>query len=389
MTVLAPVIRKPNPVRSSTNRIKLGVFGFNIEGGCTLTSAPERHQAANWNLNLEIAQMADRAGLELLLPVGRWRGWGGQSNPMGVSFETYTWAAGLASVTEQIAVFATSHLSTVHPLFAAKQAATIDHISGGRFGLNMICGWFGREMAMFEGRQREHDQRYDHADEWLAIARLAWEDPGYFDYKGRFFTIDQAFSAPKPLNRPFLMNAGGSARGRRFCTQHCDAAYLILKHEDDDDVIRAQIRAYRDQARLEFGRRIQVWVYAYVVQEDSLAEARRKLDYYVNQHGDDAALDNVTQEIGIQSGMFKDQSDAERFRFHFKAGFAGVPLVGTAPMIVEQMQRWSQLGVDGLNLTWLDYRSGLQRFVAEVLPLMEQSGQRRPATAALSHEVSL
>lgn len=119
------------------------------------------------------------------------------------------------------------------------------------------------------------------------------------------------------------------------------------------------------------------------MQEDSLAEAERKLQYYANEQGDDAALDNVTREIGIQSGMFKDAADAERFRFHFKAGFAGVPLVGTAPMIVEQMQRWSDLGVDGLNLTWLDYRSGLARFVDEVMPLMEQAGQRQAATSTL------
>jgi len=138
MTTSNLSIRKPNPVRESKNKIKLGVFGFNIEGGCTLTTAPERHRAADWQSNVAIATLADRAGLELLLPVGRWRGWEGASNPMGVSYETYTWAAGLASVTNQIALFTTSHLSTVHPLFAAKQAVTIDHISGGRFGVNMI-----------------------------------------------------------------------------------------------------------------------------------------------------------------------------------------------------------------------------------------------------------
>lgn len=383
MTTREVFSHKPNPVRESKNRIKLGVFGFNIEGGCTLTSVPERHQAADWHNNLAIATMADRAGLEMLLPVGRWRGWDGKSNPMGESFETYTWAAGLASATDQIALFTTSHLSTVHPLFAAKQAATIDHISGGRFGLNIICGWFGKEMGMFGESQLDHDLRYDHADEWLHIAQSAWQEPSYFDFNGDFFNIEQGYSQPKPINRPFLMNAGGSTRGRRFCTQHCDAAFLILKHEDDDEVIRSQINSYRDQARLEFGREIQIWVYAYVVHEDTLEDAHKKLDYYVNQHGDDSALDNVTREIGIQSGMFKDTLDAERFRFHFKAGFAGIPLVGTSEMIVEQMQRWSELGVDGINLTWLDYRNGLDRFIREVLPLMEKAGQRDAYTPHL------
>ncbi|PCE21652.1 LLM class flavin-dependent oxidoreductase [Burkholderia ubonensis] len=368
--------RKPNPMLTSTNQMKLGVFALNIEGGCTFTRAPERLKADDWLGNLKVAKAADRAGFEALLPVGRWRGFGGDSNPMGVSYETYTWAAGLASVTDQIGILTTSHVSTVHPLFAAKQATTIDHISGGRFGLNIICGWNSAEMKMFDGTMREHDERYDHADEWIEVARRAWTHQGEFDLKGKYFNIERGFSEPKPLNRPFLMNAGGSPRGKRFCAQHCDAAYLIVKYQDGEDVARAQIQSYRDLARKEFGRDLQIWCYAYVIQRDTLAEAERDLDYYVNQMGDELACTNVTKEIGIESGMFKSTEDAERFRYHIKAGFAGVPLVGTPEMIVSQFQKYSDWGIDGICLTWLDYHSGIQDFVDGVLPLMEDAGLR-------------
>ncbi|KFG95212.1 luciferase [Burkholderia paludis] len=376
MANLTYASRKPNPMLSSTNQMKLGVFALNIEGGCTFTRAPERLKADDWLGNMKIAKAADRAGFEALLPVGRWRGFGGDSNPMGVSYETYTWAAGLASVTDQIGILTTSHVSTVHPLFAAKQAATIDHISGGRFGLNIICGWHGVEMKMFDGTMREHDERYDHADEWLEVARRAWTHHGEFDLKGKYFNIERGFSEPKPLNRPFLMNAGGSPRGKRFCAQHCDAAYLIVKYQDGEDVARAQIQSYRDLARKEFGRDIQIWCYAYVIQRDTLAQAERDLDYYVNQMGDEVACTNVTKEIGIESGMFKSTEDAERFRYHIKAGFAGVPLVGTPEMIVSQFQQYSDWGIDGICLTWLDYHAGIQDFVDGVLPLMEDAGLR-------------
>ena len=108
---------------------------------------------------------------------------------------------------------------------------------------------------------------------------------------------------------------------------------------------------------------------------DSLAEAHKYLDYYVNQHGDDVACNNITDQIGIQTGIFTAE-EAERFRFHFKAGWAGVPLVGTAEMIVDQFQNYSDLGVDGICLSWLDYQSGIDDFIAGVLPLMEQAGLR-------------
>lgn len=139
---------KPNPMRVSRNKMQLGVFSTNTEGGCTVTNAPERIRGDDWAGNLEIAKDADRAGFEAFIPVGRWKGFGGANNTGGVCYETYTWAAGIAALTDQIAVFTTSHLPTVHPLFAAKQAVTIDHISGGRFGLNILCGWYGAEMRI-------------------------------------------------------------------------------------------------------------------------------------------------------------------------------------------------------------------------------------------------
>ncbi len=368
-----PVARKQNPMLASRNKMKLGLFGINADCGCAITTAPERHMGDDWATMMEVCKTADRAGFESLIPVGRWRGFGGESDFNGIAFETYTWAAGLAAVTEQIAVVTTSHVPTVHPLFAAKQAATIDHISGGRFGLNIICGWFGPEMKMFGGTMMEHETRYAYADQWIEIVQKAWNDPGYFDYKSDFFNLTQAFSEPKPLNRPVLINAGGSPRGKRYCAQHCDVAFVIL-NQSDPDTTRKQIQSYRDNAA-EFGKDIQIWCYSYVVQRDSLAEANRYLDYYVNQMGDDVACNNITDQVGIQTGIFTPE-EAERFRFHFKAGWAGIPLVGTPEMIVEQFQTYSDLGVDGICLSWLDYQSGIDDFIAGVLPLMEQAGLR-------------
>lgn len=366
----------PNPMVSSPNRMGLGVFGLNVDCGCAITTAPERLRGDDWAKNLEVAKAADRAGFECLIPVGRWRGFGGESNFNGVCYETYTWAAGIAAVTDQIAVVTTSHVPTVHPLVAAKQATTVDHISGGRFGLNIICGWFGPEMRMFGGSMMEHDTRYEYADEWLAVARKAWTEPAYFDHGGKFFNVDRGFAQPKPLNRPVLINAGGSPRGKRFCAEHCDVAFLIM-NQASEEKMREQVQSYRDLARGEFGRDIKVWCYAYVVQRDTLEEAKQYLDYYVNRLGDDAAADNITKELGIQTGIFSPE-EAEQFKFHFKAGWAGVPLVGTPEMIVEQFKTYSDIGLDGICLSWLDYDTGIRDFVAGVMPLMEQAGLRVP-----------
>ncbi len=83
---------KPHPLKGP-NRLKLGVFSANADGGLAITDVPERWQAG-WEDNLTAAQIADRAGLEFLLPIARWKGFGGKNRVREWSFETFTWAAG-------------------------------------------------------------------------------------------------------------------------------------------------------------------------------------------------------------------------------------------------------------------------------------------------------
>jgi dimethylsulfone monooxygenase len=131
--------RETNPMFND-NKMKLGLFGTNCSYGLVMSHAPSTYEVT-WAHTKEIAQRADALGLEALVPIARWKGFGGTTNFNGNCFETYTWAAGLAEATENIAIFATSHLPAVHPIVAAKMATTIDHISGGRFGLNLVMGW--------------------------------------------------------------------------------------------------------------------------------------------------------------------------------------------------------------------------------------------------------
>ena len=131
-----------NPVRSSSNRLKLGVFAVNVSGGASMTDMPNTIKV-EWDESVAIARAAEQAGIEAIIPVARWKGMGGSTNFNHRNFETLTWAAGLAAATERIGVFATVHLPTIHPVRAAKEVATIDHISGGRFSLNMVAGGTG------------------------------------------------------------------------------------------------------------------------------------------------------------------------------------------------------------------------------------------------------
>ena len=100
--------RRLNPLFND-NKLKLGLFGVNVSNGCAITTVEGRHEVT-WPTSLAIARTADKHGYEAMVPVARWRGFGGESNFNGTNFETYTWAAGLGQATEDICVLTTSHV---------------------------------------------------------------------------------------------------------------------------------------------------------------------------------------------------------------------------------------------------------------------------------------
>src|ERR1700722_8108010 len=118
--------RDSNPTFGS-RRLKLGTFQTNLDSGCVMSDLEGRLDIT-WPNTVTLAQLGDEMGFEALVPVARWRGFGGATNPQGPGFETYTWAAGIAGATRNAGVVSTSHVALNHPIIAAKQSTVIDHI---------------------------------------------------------------------------------------------------------------------------------------------------------------------------------------------------------------------------------------------------------------------
>lgn len=372
--------RTTNPLFGA-NRLKLGLFATNVSHGCAMTLAEGRFEPTWPNVRAANA-LADAAGFEALVPIARWKGFGGPTNFNGTCFETFTWAAGLAALTERAAVFATAHVPTVHPILAAKQCTTIDHIAGGRFALNVVCGWFQPELAMFGAPVLEHDAGYAYAAEWLDVVRKLWTTEGEFDYTGRWFRVERGFHQPKPLQHPCppVMSAGSSAVGRRFAAQHADVAFTMVQPSDADQT-RAAIADLRRLAREEFGRELQVWGHGYVVCRPTEREAQEYLHYYVRERGDWEAVDHLTRIMGLQKQHLTPAA-LDGLKAQFVAGWGGFPLVGTPTQIVDRLAAASRLGLDGVTLSWVEYLPGLEQWITEVLPLLEQAGLRQPMPRA-------
>ena len=366
--------RSSNPLYN-TRKLKLGIFGSNLDRGCAISTI-EGALEINWPNTLTIAKLADEVEFEALVPVGRWKGFGGVTNFNGPGFETYSWAAGIGACTKCSAVFATSHVLTVHPVMAAKQATTIDHITGGRFALNVVTGWHRPEMEMFGAPFMQHDDRYGLAVEWLEIIKRLWTEDGEFDFEGRHFKISKGYLEPKPLQKPFppVMNAGNSEKGRDYAIRYCDVAFVNL-NRGDLSVSKAVIEDYRRRAREEFGRELQVWSHAYIVQGETEAEAKDYFDEYVHRKGDWEAATNLVETMGLNT-VGRSPEVLRAMKMHFIGGWGGFPLIGTKEQIVDGLAKLSGLGLDGVVVSWPRYIEDMRTFQRVTLPLLEQAGLR-------------
>lgn len=368
------VYRESGNPMFNDNKLKLGIFGSNCSSACAVTTA-ETSFEPTFEKNVEIARMLESAGFECMVPIARWRGFGGPSNFNGNCMETYTWAAALAAVTKSIYLFSTSHVPTIHPIVAAKMATTIDRISKGRFGINMVCGWFPPEMEMFGVKMMEHDNRYDYAAEWVEVMMKLWSEE-WFDYKGEHFTINQGFSDPKPLQnpRPLLISAGSSPKGRDFGAKYCDINFSVVEN------LEKGTKWVNDMKRLaweEYKREIGAFTFSYAVVRDTEKEAREYYNYYVHEKGDWEACNNICKAFGMESGSFSKEY-FDKFRENFVAGWGGYPLVGTPEQVTDKLLQLSGTGIDGTLITMVDYNSELPYWNEKVMPLLEQAGLRNP-----------
>jgi alkanesulfonate monooxygenase SsuD/methylene tetrahydromethanopterin reductase-like flavin-dependent oxidoreductase (luciferase family) len=352
------------------NRFKLGVFSANSDGGLTLTKVPERW-TAQWQDVVAVAQMADKAGIEFFLPIARWKGFGGEMNSREWSYETFTFAAALAAVTERIALFSTVHVPMVHPVFAAKAMATIDQASGGRAGLNIVCGWNPEEFGMF-GLEIIED-RYGQGLEWFEIMRRIHADTGPFDFDGTYYKLRAVSGRPAPVQRPrpVTLNAAFSPPGRDFAAKAVDFLFTTFSTIDKG---RETIADIATRAAKQ-GRDVGVYTTCHVVCRESQAEAEEYYEHYAVAMEDTVSVDHY---MGAKE-KFSGSHDANDYRLHRKrfAGGAGTyPLIGTPTRIAEEMVAIAEAGFAGTTVSFVNYRDELPFFIETVLPKLVKAGVR-------------
>ena len=359
------------------NALKIGLFGANCSSGRSATKVPERW-SASWPDCLALARLADQAGLDFMLPIARWKGYGGDTDFHGRSLETITWAVGLLGATKRMTVFGTVHAPLFHPLIAAKEFVTADHIGEGRVGVNIVVGWNEGEFDMFGVKQREHDLRYDYAQEWIDIVKQAWSRDDSFDFDGHYMKLKGARADPKPYGdtRPLLMNAGSSDAGQAFALRNCDAFFVATASSRTSLAGSATKVAEVKTAAQSLGRDIEVYTVGQVICRPTQKEADEYYQHVNIEHADWGAIDGMLANKSMTPQTMGEKEYEEKRRYFAATAVGGYPYVGTPDKVADELATISEAGMHGIGLSFVNFLDEVPYFCDEVLPRLERKGIR-------------
>jgi len=358
----------------NANRFKIGLFAPNCSGGLSMLKT--ELWDGSWEKNLEVARLADDAGLEFVLPLGHWhsaRGFTREDESQGLSFETVAWASALLAATREICIFSTLHVTLISPVFAAKMLVTADHVGHGRLALNVVTGADRRDWAQFGLPFPEHDARYAYTSEWVAIVKRIWTETTPFDHAGTYFNLKGVMAKPKPFggSRPLLVSAANSTIGRQFAAAHTDCLFLMV---NEIDSLADEVGVFRASA----GSAAPVLASGHMVARQTRKEAEEYYDYVVRELGDWEAADEAVERRA--KGRETPLAIMRRLKERLISGIGTYPVVGSYDDVAAVFGRMNEAGLGGMAVGLFDYLAEFPTIV-EVLARLERSGLRRSRVA--------
>lgn len=338
------------------------------------------------------------------------------------SFEPMTLLPALAAVTEHLGLIATSSTTYDEPFHVARRFASLDHISGGRAGWNLVTTSNPDSAKNFgHDEHMAHGERYARAREFFAVVTGLWDswaddafirdvDAGVFfnpdrlhvlNHKGPELSVRGPLNIARPVQGwPVIVQAGSSEAGRQIAAETAEAVFT------SQSTLAEGQRFYADvKGRMEkLGRPrddLKILPGAFVVVGDTLAEARRKralLDSLVHYDSaiaslsialghdasgfdPDAMLPDIPESNASQSGRERTIALGKRENLTVRqlaqrlGGYAGLAMVGTPAMIADEMEEWLVTeGSDGFNVMFPYLPGGLDDFVDQVVPELQRRG---------------
>lgn len=363
--------------RAKRQPLMLGLFLPIQNGGWTISTAP---RGTDWSFdyNARLIVQAEEAGFDLAFGLAQWlgsEGHGGATKYRKYTIDPLLATCGVAALTHNIMLISTVHvLYGWHPLHLAKLGATMDHMTNGRWGLNLVTGFRPNEIDMFGLDPIPHDERYVRAAEFTEMLDQLWRSEADVTWTGDYWSLKDAYVSPKPVNgRPILVNAGSSEAGLDYAATYSDLIFITSPGGAEIGAALETLPAHTARIKAlaaERGREVRTVINPHVICRDTEREVEEICQAILD--GEDApAVDSL---VGTMQ-----RGDQESWRGHERRQRViggNIQIFGTPEQVVEQFAALKDAGCDGLQINFFDFAPDLAYFADKVLPLMRQAGLR-------------
>jgi pyrimidine oxygenase len=359
--------------------MQLGVFLPIANNGWIVSTASPQYMPT-YALNRDICVEAERAGFDFALSMVKFRGFGGQTEYWDYAVDAFTLMAALAEATSTLELHASVASPTLHPAMTARMIATMDDISGGRVGVNMVSGWNKQEylqMGMWPGDEF-YGQRYDYSTEYVEVMRKLWAD-GRATHHGKYFELLDCECQPTPSREVPILCAGQSERGIRFAAEVGDYNFVLGELET-----LSSMREQLNQACAKTGREVGAYALFGIIAAETDAEATATAQRYLDG-ADRVALENLmlAGAADKNAAMMKKVREAlaapvsiefpdDRLAAVVHGGCFTIPhLVGSYARVAAYLDAaHDEAGMDGAIMTYPDFVPGVREFSRSIGPLM-------------------
>ena len=327
--------------------------------GGWLRNVADEKMDATWAYVKRLAQRSEKIGFDVTLIAEL-----NLNDIKGVeaaSLDAWSTAAALAAITERIelmvAVRPTFHL----PALLAKQAANIDHISGGRLTLNIVSSWWADEARKYGVAFEQHDDRYARTSEWLDVLNGVWSQD-HFSFTGKYYRVEDNVLEPKPVSkpRPTLYAGGESPAAKELIATKCDA---YLMHGDPPERVGEKIADLRERRAKHNLSPMKYGVAGYAIVRETEREAQDELRRITDVQQSAAGYANYQQWLaGTQLEQRVSLEDYSVSNRGLRSG-----LVGTPEQVAERVSAFEKAGVDLLLLQFSPQLEEMERFSSALM----------------------
>jgi FMNH2-dependent dimethyl sulfone monooxygenase len=333
-------------------------FWLPVFGGW-LRNVDEEGMEPSWEYTSRLARRAEDLGYDLTLIAEL-----NLNDIKGVeapSLDAWSTAAALAAVTHTLELMVAVRPTFHNPALLAKQAANIDHISGGRLTLNVVSSWWADEATKYGIHFDQHDDRYARTNEWLDVLNGCWSQQ-HFSYAGKYYSVDDNVLSPKPVSRPrpTLYAGGESETAKSLIASKCDA---YLMHGDSPATVGRKIEDMKER-RERAGLPPMVYgVAGYAIVRDTAEAAQKEVLRITDVRQSAQGYKNYQQ--WVTGSKLEQKISLEDYSVSNRGLRSG--LVGTPDQVKEQLANFSEAGVDLVLLQSSPQMEEMERFAEQVM----------------------